>query len=77
RNLSPTEHPFHLHGHAFEVISLDGEAPPHYMLEDTLNIPIRQTARLRLLADNPGDWMTHCHILPHAGQGMMTVLRVE
>ncbi|MFT7622995.1 MAG: FtsP/CotA-like multicopper oxidase with cupredoxin domain, partial [Myxococcota bacterium] len=50
RNLSPTEHPFHLHGHAFEVISLDGEAPPHYMLEDTLNIPIRQTARLRLLA---------------------------
>ncbi len=23
------------------------------------------------------DWKTHCHILPHAGDGMMTVLRVE
>lgn len=76
RNQSPTEHPFHIHGNHFEVLSLDGEPPPHAMFEDTLNIPVHGRARLRLLADNPGDWMTHCHILPHAEDGMMTVLRV-
>lgn len=76
RNLSPTEHPFHLHGLAFEVLSINGAPPPRYMLEDTLNLRIRDRVRLRVRADNPGDWMTHCHILPHADDGMMTVLRV-
>ena len=38
---------------------------------------IRERVRLRIVADNPGDWMSHCHILPHAEDGMMTVLRVE
>jgi FtsP/CotA-like multicopper oxidase with cupredoxin domain len=32
---------------------------------------------LKLHANNPGFWMTHCHILPHAGDGMMTVLEVK
>ncbi len=77
RNLSPTEHPFHLHGMPFEVLSVDGVAPEHRLVEDTINLGIRQVVRLEVLADNPGDWMTHCHILPHAEGGMMTVLRVE
>lgn len=77
RNISSTEHPFHLHGLHFEVLSLDGVAPAQETVEDTLNIPIYGVARLRVLADNPGDWMAHCHILPHAHNGMMTVLRVE
>lgn len=75
RNLSSTEHPFHVHGHAFEVLSVDGRAPRFRTIEDTLNVAIRQTVRLRLVADNPGDWMVHCHILEHA-HAMMTVLRV-
>jgi FtsP/CotA-like multicopper oxidase with cupredoxin domain len=75
RNLSATEHPFHVHGHAFEVLSVDGRAPLFRTVEDTLNVGIRQTVRLRLVADNPGDWMVHCHILEHA-HAMMTVLRV-
>lgn len=77
RNVSPSEHPFHLHGHAFEVLSLGGVPPETQTIEDTINIPIQSWARLRLVADNPGDWMAHCHILPHAEDGMMTVLRVE
>jgi FtsP/CotA-like multicopper oxidase with cupredoxin domain len=75
RNLSPTHHPFHLHGMAFEVLSRDGVAPSARALEDTIDLPIRGVARLLLHADNPGEWMAHCHILPHA-HGMMTVLRV-
>ena len=77
RNVSPTRHPFHLHGHSFEVLS-DGDGPAtEYRLEDTIDVGIREVVRLRVLADNPGDWMVHCHLLPHADQGMMTVLRVE
>ena len=77
RNLSATEHPFHLHGHAFEVLSTSGKPVADYSLEDTVNVPMFGTVRLLLHADNPGDWMTHCHILSHAEGGMMTVLRVR
>ena len=76
RNLSPTEHPFHLHGLSFEVLSRNGEPPAYRTLEDTINVRIRETVRIRVTATNAGDWMAHCHILPHAGDGMMTVLRV-
>lgn len=76
RNLSVTEHPFHLHGHAFEVLSVGGVPPLARRVEDTVNVRIREPVRLLLHATNPGDWMAHCHILPHADRGMMTVLRV-
>ena len=76
RNLSDTAHPFHLHGMAFEVLSVDGVAPPVRAIEDTVDLPSHSVARLRLLADNPGTWMAHCHILPHADNGMMTLLQV-
>ena len=77
RNVSPAEHPFHLHGHSFEVLSVNGAPPPHRTIEDTLQIEIHQVVRLRFVADNPGAWMTHCHILPHAEDGMMTVIEVR
>ena len=76
RNLSPSEHPFHLHGLHFEVLSVNGRPSPWRTIEDTFNLRIRDRVRLKVQADNPGDWMTHCHILPHADDGMMTVLRV-
>ncbi len=77
RNASPSNHPFHVHGHAFEVLSVDGVPPDHRTIEDTIDVPIRASVRLKLVADNPGTWMTHCHVLPHAEGGMMTLLRVE
>ena len=77
RNLSPAEHPYHLHGLRFEVLSVNGEPPPYRLVEDTINVSVYGTVRLRVVADNPGDWMSHCHILPHAEGGMMTVLRVR
>jgi len=76
RNLSPTEHPFHIHGNPFEVLSINDQPVAYQHIEDTVNVRIRDTLRLRLRTDNPGDWMTHCHILPHAEAGMMTVLRI-
>jgi FtsP/CotA-like multicopper oxidase with cupredoxin domain len=75
RNISQTAHPFHLHGQTFEVLNIDGETPEYRRLEDTINVAPYTIVRLGLLPDNAGDWMAHCHILPHA-HGMMTVLRV-
>ena len=76
RNLSATEHTFHLHGMRFELLSSDGEPPVSRTFEDTVNVPIRGVARLRVEPTHAGDWMAHCHILDHEHVGMMTVLRV-
>lgn len=77
RNLSATNHPFHLHGQVFEVLSVDGAPVPDRRVEDTIDVGIRQTVRLLLRADNPGSWLLHCHLLGHEEGGMMTVLTVE
>lgn len=76
RNLSSSEHPFHVHGHGFEVVSRNGIAPTYRQIEDTINVSLYETVVLRLIANNPGDWMVHCHIQAHQYGGMMTVLRV-
>jgi FtsP/CotA-like multicopper oxidase with cupredoxin domain len=77
RNVSPSNHPFHVHGHTFEVLSVDGVAPAVRTIEDTIDVPIDGVVRLRLSADNPGTWMAHCHVLPHAEGGMMTMIEVR
>ncbi|MEY3212991.1 MAG: hypothetical protein RIT28_3472, partial [Pseudomonadota bacterium] len=76
RNLSAVEHPLHLHGLAFEVLSVNGVAPAARTVEDTLNLRARDRARLLLTPTEPGFWMVHCHILEHEEGGMMTVLEV-
>jgi len=76
RNMSSVEHPFHLHGFSFEVLSVNGEPSSVLRIEDTLNLSIRDRVRLKVMVDNPGFWMTHCHILPHAYGGMMTIIEV-
>lgn len=77
RNLSSTEHPFHIHGMTFEVLSVNGIAPSYKRIEDTVNLRIRDIMRVFVEPTVAGDWMAHCHILPHAEDGMMTVLRVS
>ncbi len=76
RNLSSSHHPWHVHGLPFDVLSVDGMALGVATREDTIDVAIGQTVRTRLSADLAGDWMAHCHILPHAHDGMMTVIRV-
>ena len=76
RNMSPTEHPFHPHGFPFEVLSINGRKPAFRTIEDTVNVGIRERVRLRVVPDRAGTWMVHCHILPHADAGMMTLLEV-
>ena len=77
-NTTTMDHPFHLHGFRFQVVSVDGVAPGFMAWRDTVNIPAEQTVKIRLrLEDNPGTWMFHCHILEHAERGMMGELHVR
>ena len=75
-NMTMQEHPFHLHGHFFQVVSRNGAPAPETGLEDTLFIGGQETVRVVVEFDNPGGWMAHCHILEHAALGMMTLIEV-
>jgi FtsP/CotA-like multicopper oxidase with cupredoxin domain len=70
------DHPMHLHGHAFRVIAMNGQPTPRREWRDTVLLRPRETAEIAFVADNPGDWMFHCHVLEHQAGGMMAVVRV-
>jgi FtsP/CotA-like multicopper oxidase with cupredoxin domain len=69
-------HPMHLHGHAFRVIARDGRPTRYREWQDTVLMAPRERVEIAFVADNPGDWMFHCHILEHQAAGMMGVIRV-
>ncbi len=74
RNDTSWPHAMHLHGHHFRRIAADGTAGP---LRDTLLMNRGDTAEIAFVADNPGDWLLHCHMLEHSAAGMMTWIRVS
>ncbi|MGY9046328.1 MAG: multicopper oxidase family protein, partial [Rhodobacterales bacterium] len=55
-------HAMHLHGMHFCEIGQNGALGP---LRDTLLMFGGETRTIGFIADNPGDWMFHCHILEH------------
>ena len=74
-NTTMMDHPFHLHGFRFQVLSDIGEP---LAWRDTLNVPANETINIRVrLEDHAGMWMFHCHILEHAERGMMGELSVS
>ena len=70
-NATDEYHPIHLHGHIFTVLKVNEKpvigSPIHV---DTILVPPHQTADVAFIANNPGLWMLHCHILIHAEFGM-------
>lgn len=71
------DHPFHLHGMFFEVLSINGTPAPQFGWKDTVNVPKGTKLRFAVQYDPPGMWMFHCHILEHAERGMMGELMIE
>ncbi|AFC29544.1 Multicopper oxidase [Paenibacillus mucilaginosus 3016] len=77
-NIGGGDHPFHLHGHRFQVLSRNGmplSGSPVYL--DTLLTQQDETFEIYVKADNPGLWMMHCHNLMHASMGMSMMLNYE
>jgi FtsP/CotA-like multicopper oxidase with cupredoxin domain len=59
-------HPIHLHGHTFQVV---GSNAPRAR-KDTVLVPPKKTIEVDFEADNPGEWITHCHNTYHLEGGM-------
>jgi FtsP/CotA-like multicopper oxidase with cupredoxin domain len=67
-NLSVMDHhPIHLHGYSFRVTATDGgEIPPAGQWpETTVILPVGSTREVQFVADAPGDWALHCHMVHH------------
>jgi FtsP/CotA-like multicopper oxidase with cupredoxin domain len=69
-------HPIHLHGHVFRVLTKNGKEALPRQWGDTVLLDPDSRAEIAFVADNPGDWMLHCHVLEHQATGMMAVVRV-
>ncbi|WP_156318649.1 multicopper oxidase family protein [Rhizobium sp. AAP43] len=74
-NVTPHAHPIHLHGMNFKAIASNKrEVPP--LVSDTFLVLPDEKVQLALVADNPGDWVFHCHIIEHQKTGMTGYFRV-
>lgn len=65
-------HPMHLHGHFFRVLNQKGDKSP---LKHTVDVPPHMTKTIEFYANEPGQWMLHCHNLYHMKTGMARVVR--
>ncbi|GAB7339909.1 hypothetical protein MBLNU457_6435t2 [Dothideomycetes sp. NU457] len=78
-NLNTNLHPFHLHGHQFQILQRTDPKTgvwPGYTntsstpaRRDTVMLQDEAYAVIRFRADNPGVWAFHCHIETHVVSG--------
>lgn len=71
-NLGMDHHPMHLHGHTFYVTGTEGGRIPEtaWWPGNTVLVGVAQARDIEFVANNPGDWMLHCH-LPHHNMNRM------
>ncbi|KAJ3024066.1 ferroxidase fet3 [Thoreauomyces humboldtii] len=79
-NYDAGSHPFHLHGHKFQIMgrnentTYDPTQPfpeqANPIRRDVIQIPAGGSVAIRFTADNPGVWLFHCHIQWHMETGL-------
>jgi hypothetical protein len=77
-------HPMHLHGMNFKVVALDGVPllPEQQVVRNTIPINPGELVDIEFVADNPGEWMFHCHVLHHVTNngvepgGLLAIVKV-
>lgn len=67
----PMQHPIHLHGQRFVVLSTNGIENQNLAFEDTVFVKAGDIIDILVDVTNPGTWMGHCHIAEHLMDGMM------
>ncbi|HVJ99350.1 MAG TPA: multicopper oxidase family protein [Gemmatimonadales bacterium] len=77
RSFHAMQHPIHLHGQRFLILSVNGVPDEHPVWKDTVLLPAGSVVDILLDASNPGRWMLHCHIAEHLSADMMTRFDVE
>jgi len=72
-NLGMDHHPMHLHGHTFYTTGTEGGRIPEaaWWPGNTVLVGVAQARDIEFVANNPGDWMIHCH-LPHHMMNQMS-----
>ena len=77
-NTGVMDHPFHIHGNAFQVVSRNGIPESLLAWRDTVLVGRGETVRLRIpFRDFAGKTVYHCHILDHEDLGMMGNLMIN
>lgn len=77
RNDTAWPHAMHFHGHHFKVLERNGKSTNSEAWKDTVLVDRQESAKIAFVADNPGKWMIHCHMLEHQAAGMATWFAVE
>jgi len=67
-------HPMHLHGHTFWVTGTEGgRIPPSAWIPgNTVLVGVAQVREIEFIANNPGDWILHCHMFHHMMNHMIS-----
>lgn len=67
-------HPMHLHGHTFWVTGTEGgRIPPSAWIPgNTVLVGVAQVREIEFIANNPGDWVLHCHMFHHMMNHMIS-----
>jgi len=77
KSMHPMQHPFHIHGQKFLVLSTNGVKNTNMVWKDTTLIQKGDTVEILVDMENSGTWMAHCHIAEHLESGMMFSYKVE
>jgi CopA family copper-resistance protein len=73
-NETMMNHPIHLHGHFFRVLTDQGDYSPW---KHTVNVPAMSQVIIEFQANEEKDWFFHCHNLYHMKAGMARVIRYD
>lgn len=76
KSMHPMQHPIHLHGQRFLVLSEDEKLNKNLAWKDTALVTKGSTVDLLVEFTNPGKWMMHCHVAEHLEAGMMSMFTV-
>ena len=75
-NLGMDHHPIHLHGMTFIVTGTEGGRQPRttWGPKNTVLVGVAEAYDVEFEANNPGDWMLHCHLPHHMMNQMSSVV---
>ncbi|MOA15884.1 Multicopper oxidase mco [compost metagenome] len=61
---------------SFKVLSSNRHKIQEQYFTDTYLLGKNERAQVALVADNPGTWMFHCHVIDHMETGLMAAIEV-
>ena len=76
KNVTPHSHPIHLHGFIWTVLSSNQKTIRTFHT-DTVLLQKNEMVEVAFIADNPGRWMYHCHVIEHMKTGLMGYITVK